>query len=215
MFKDRTEAAYLLAERLQKYKGRPVVIMAIPRGGLPLGSVLARALGAPMDVALSKKIGHPYNKEYAIGAVSLGQRVLNSSEKINPEYLDQQTKRLQKQLLERHKVFHRKIPPAGLKGKYVIITDDGIATGNTLKVTISLIARSEPDKIIVAIPVAPPSVLESLKAMPEVDEVICLETPWDFHAVGQFYEDFRAVSDREALRIFEGQSNSDHTPIIS
>lgn len=204
MFSNRTEAGWLLAQELLKYRGKPLVVMAVPRGGLPLGAVVANALEAPMDVALTKKIGHPFNREYAIGAVSRDEMVLSNPEGVSEAYIKKEVGRLRESLEERHRMFHRKKQPVSVKGKYVIIVDDGIATGNTLRVTVALIAAGSPEKIIVAIPVAPPEAVERLLAMPEVDEVICLETPWDFHAVGQFYEDFRAVSDDEALGYLEG-----------
>ena len=203
MFRNRIEAGYLLAGELLKYKGNPVVVMAIPRGGLPLGAIVADALQAPLEVALTKKIGHPFNREYAIGAVSRNQVVLSKPEGISQSYIDSETIRLRKKLEERHRLFHRKKSPVALKGKQVIIIDDGVATGNTLRVTIALISAEEPEKIIVAIPVAPPEAVERLSDLPEVDEVICLERPRNFRAVGQFYEDFAAVSDEEALAIFE------------
>ena len=182
------------------------MVMAIPRGGLPLGAVVSETLEAPMDVALTKKIGHPFNKEYAIGAVSRDQIVVSQPEGISQEYIEQESERLRQSLEDRHKMFHRKKNPIPLKGKQVIVVDDGIATVNTLRVTVSLIAAEAPDKIIVAIPVAPPEAVRRLEGMPEVDEVICLETPSNFRAVGQFYEDFSAVTDQEALRIFESAS---------
>ena len=203
MFPDRTAAGHQLAAELLKYQGQPVVVIAIPRGGLPLGAVVAKTLNAPMDVALTKKIGHPFNKEYAIGAVSRNQIVVSQPESISQEYIDTETRRLRQSLEERHNMFHRKKNPVPLKGKQVIVVDDGIATGNTLRVTIALISSEAPDKIIVAIPVAPPEAVRRLEKMPEVDEVICLETPGNFRAVGQFYQDFGTVTDQEALRIFE------------
>lgn len=203
MFRDRTEAGYLLARELLKYKGASTVVMAIPRGGLPLGAIVADTLQAPLEVALTKKIGHPFNREYAIGAVSRNQVVLSKPGGISREYIESETRRLQEKLEERHRIFHRKKAPVPLRGKQVIVIDDGIATGNTLRVTIALIAAEAPDKIIVAIPVAPPESLEKIRGMDEVDAVICLETPRNFHAVGQFYSDFSAVTDAEALAIFE------------
>jgi putative phosphoribosyl transferase len=203
MFSNRTEAGYLLAQELIKYKDKPVVVMAIPRGGLPLGAVVASTLNAPMDVALTKKIGHPFNKEYAIGAVSRDQVVVSKPEGISQDYINAETARLRTSLEERHRMFYRNKKPVAVEGKYVIIVDDGIATGNTLRVTVALIAAAAPQKIIVAIPVAPADAIERLRKMPEIHKVICLETPWDFHAVGQFYEDFSPVSDKEALEIFE------------
>ena len=207
MFRNRTEAGYLLAGELLKYKGEPLVVMAIPRGGLPLGAIVADALQAPLEVALTKKIGHPFNREYAIGAVSRNQVVLSKPEGISQSYIASETIRLRKKLEERHRLFHRKKNPVPLKGKQVIIIDDGIATGNTLRVTIALISVESPAKIIVAIPVAPPEAVERLRDMAEVAEVICLNTPRNFHAVGQFYEDFAAVSDEEALAIFEREAS--------
>ncbi|MFZ9030060.1 MAG: phosphoribosyltransferase [Robiginitalea sp.] len=207
MFRNRTEAGYLLAGELLKYKGEPLVVMAIPRGGLPLGAIVADALQAPLEVALTKKIGHPFNREYAIGAVSRNQVVLSKPVGISQSYIDSETIRLRKKLEERHRLFHRKKNPVPLKGKQVIIIDDGIATGNTLRVTIALISAESPAKIIVAIPVAPPEAVERLRDMAEVAEVICLNTPRNFHAVGQFYEDFAAVSDEEALAIFEREAS--------
>lgn len=207
MFRNRTEAGYLLAGELLKYKGEPLVVMAIPRGGLPLGAIVADALQAPLEVALTKKIGHPFNREYAIGAVSRNQVVLSKPEGISQSYIASETIRLRKKLEERHRLFHRKKNPVPLKGKQVIIIDDGIATGNTLRVTIALISVESPAKIIVAIPVAPPEAVERLRDMAEVAEVICLNTPRNFRAVGQFYEDFAAVSDEEALAIFEREAS--------
>lgn len=203
MFRDRTEAGTLLAARLLHLKGTSAVVVAIPRGGLPIGAIVSRALGVPLDIALTKKIGHPFNKEYAIGAVSLDQMVVSKPEGISEQYLEAETQRLRAALRERYEQFYRTKAPANWKGKTVIVTDDGIATGNTLRVTIALIAASSPKAIVVAIPVAPPGAVEKLEAMPEVQEVICLETPYDFYAVGQFYEDFRPVTDQEALAIFE------------
>ncbi len=212
MFSNREEAGYLLASELVKYRGKPVVVMAIPRGGLPIGAIVARTLGAPLEVALTKKIGHPFNREYAIGAVSREQIVLSRPEGVSQEYIQAETDRLRTSLEERHRMFHRNKEPVSITGKYVVIVDDGIATGNTLRVTVALIAAGGADKIIVAIPVAPPDAVDRLREMPEVEEVICLETPWDFHAVGPFYEDFRAVSDQEALDIFEAETHSNSTP---
>lgn len=206
MFRDRTEAGYLLVPHVEHLKGTQVVVVAIPRGGLPIGAILAKALEAPLDIALTKKIGHPLNKEYAIGAVSLDQLVLSKPEGVSQDYLDAETRRLRASLRERFDQFYRTKAPADWKGKTVLVTDDGIATGNTLRVTVALIAESAPKAIVIAIPVAPRGAVEKLEAMPEVQEVICLETPYDFYAVGQFYEDFRPVSDSEAIQVFESGS---------
>lgn len=206
MFQDRTEAGQLLAAQLGHLKGKDAVVVAIPRGGLPVGAIIAEALGVPLDIALTKKIGHPFNKEYAIGAVSLDQRVISKPEGVSPQYIDSETLRLRASLRERFDQFYRRKAPVDWKGKTVVVTDDGIATGNTLRVTVALIAASEPEAIVIAIPVAPQGAVETLEALPGVREVICLETPFDFYAVGQFYEDFGAVSDEEAIGIFESSA---------
>ena len=201
MFTNRIDAAKQLSRELADYRDKPVVVLAIPRGGLPLGSVIAKSLGAPLDVVLSKKIGHPYNKEFAIGAVSLEDITLSPTEKISEEYINTETEKIRDLLRKRDREYHKNSNPATLKDKIIIITDDGIATGNTLLSTVMLVQQQKPQEIIVAIPVAPPSSVEKLSNTPEISKVICLETPYNFSAVGQFYEDFRAVSDEEAIKI--------------
>jgi predicted phosphoribosyltransferase len=203
MFKDRIDAGTQLAEKLLAFKSQNVVVLAIPRGGLPLGAIVAKALNAPLDVALTKKIGHPYNKEYAIGALSLKNIILNDAIGVTKGYIEEETVRLRKKLKERHKQYYKNNEPQNLKDKTVIIVDDGIATGNTILVTIELVKMQNPNKIVIAIPVAPPSTVRKLEASSEVDEVICLETPYNFHAVGQFYQEFFQVSDQEAVNLLE------------
>lgn len=207
MFKDRIDAGTQLAEKLFVFKKENVVVLAIPRGGLPLGAIIARALNAPLDVALTKKIGHPYNKEYAIGAVSLENIILNDAIGVTKGYIEEETARLRIKLKERHNQYYKNNLPQNLKDKSVIIVDDGIATGNTILVTIDLVKMQDPKKIVVAIPVAPPSTVRKLEDSPEVDEVICLETPYDFRAVGQFYEEFFQVSDQEAINLLESAND--------
>ena len=203
MFKNRIDAGTQLAEKLLEFKSQNVVVLAIPRGGLPLGAIVAKALNAPLDVALTKKIGHPYNKEYAIGAVSLENIILSDAISVTKGYIEEETARLRKKLKERHNQYYKKGVSQDLKDKIVIIVDDGIATGNTILVTIELVKMQNPNKIVVAIPVAPPSTVRKLEASSEVDEVICLETPYNFHAVGQFYQEFYQVSDQEAIQLLE------------
>ncbi len=202
-FKDRIEAGIQLAKELCSYKNKAVIVIAIPRGGLPLGAAVARVLKAPLDVALIKKIGHPYNKEYAIGAVSLTSRILSAAIEASEEYIEEETKRIRVLLARRQKQYYKNLKPQNLKNKIVIVVDDGIATGNTILATIELIYQNQPNKIVVAVPVAPPSAVEKLKTSPYIDEVICLQTPYNFRAVGQFYDEFNTVTDDEAIRILE------------
>ena len=203
MFEDRNDAGTQLAKKLTKFKEENVVVLAIPRGGLPLGAQVAKSLQAPLDVVLTKKIGHPTNKEYAIGAVSLESIVLTNAMGIEKSYIDQETARIRKTLSDRYNQYYKYQSQANLKNKTVIIVDDGIATGNTLLATIELVYKQKPSKIIVAIPVAPASAIYKISNTENVDEVICILIPDNFRAVGQFYENFEQVSDREAIQILE------------
>lgn len=203
MFDNREDAGQQLSKKLSQFKDSPVVVLAIPRGGLPIGAIVAKSLKAPLDVALTKKIGHPYHKEYAIGAVSLDSVILGDAQNIPSSYIGEETIRIRKALEEKQKRYYKEKKPTRLQGKIVIIVDDGVATGNTILATVELVAKQGPDKIIVAIPVAPPSAVRKLKRSSYVDEVICLATPSNFMAVGQFYVEFGQVSDQEAIRLLE------------
>lgn len=203
MFEDRIDAGTQLVEKLAKFKNENVVVLAIPRGGLPIGAIVAKTLKAPLDVALTKKIGHPYHKEFAIGAVSLEDIILTDAVGVTQGYIDQEAARIQKKLKQRHDQYYKHLKPANIKGKTVIIIDDGIATGNTLLATVGLVSKQKPQKIVVAVPVAPNSVLQKFEADPNVDEVVCLHLPHNFRAVGQFYERFEQVSDQEVIALLE------------
>ena len=207
MFRDRFDAGTQLADRLKRFKNQDVVIWAIPKGGLPLGALVASRLNAPLDVALSKKIGHPYNREYAIGAVGLKDSLLTDAVGVTKGYIKEETERIRKKLTRRYNQYYRNRSPQNLLEKTVIIIDDGIATGNTILVTVALAHRQNPKKIVVAIPVAPDSAIQTLRDSKLIDEVICLHTSNDFQAVGQYYEDFPQVSEQEALLLMEGMGN--------
>ncbi len=203
MFEDRIDAGMQLASALTKFEGEDAVVLAVPRGGLPLGSIVAKALQAPMDVVLTKKIGHPYHKEYAIGAVSLEDSILSDAFGVTKSYIRDETIRIRQQLKKRHEAYFKGRAPLELKDKIVVIVDDGIATGNTILVTAQLVKKQQPRQIVVAVPVAPRSAVQKLEAAATIDEVVCLTTPANFHAVGQFYRDFDAVSDQEAIKLLE------------
>lgn len=204
MFKDRIEAAHLLAQKLQKYKNNSVVV-ALPRGGVPLGYVIAEELGVPLDIILSKKIGYPFNKEFAIGSVSLQGRIINEDIPVSKEYIEEETALIRKSLKEKYKLYMGNKAPVNLKHKNVIIVDDGIATGNTMLLTIELIRKNEPEKIIVATPVAPPESIQ--KIVEEVDEVVCLSMPEFFIGVSQFYENFEQVNDETVIQLLRKSNN--------
>ena len=203
MFKDRNDAGKQLAEKLMGYKNKEVVVVAIPRGGLPLGNIVAKALNAPLDVVLTKKIGHPINKEYAIGAVSIGNKYITDSVAASLSYIDEETRRIRDILRQRQDQYYKNSKPKDLKDKIVIIVDDGVATGSTMLATIALINDEDPSRLIVAVPVSSVSAGEKLSNSPFVDEVVCLHTPKDFRAVGQFYEVFEPVLDKRAIQILE------------
>jgi predicted phosphoribosyltransferase len=203
MFKDRTEAGIQLAKKLSYLKQEDLVVLAIPRGGLAVAYEVAKALNAPLDVVLTKKIGHPLHKEYAIGAVSLENEVLTDTAQISKAYIAQEIETIRKKLKVRHDQYYKDAQPINLKNKTAVIIDDGIATGNTILVTVDLIMKQQPKSIIVAIPVAPPSAIRNLERHPNIDAVVCLDTPINFRAVGQFYETFEQVSDEEAIAILE------------
>lgn len=203
MFEDRIDAGTQLVHKLLKYKDKNVVVLAIPRGGLPIGAIVAQALKAPLDVVLTKKIGHPDHKEFAIGAVSLQDIILTDAIGVSQDYIDIEVARIRKKLRERHAQYYKQRTPEMLKDKTVIIIDDGIATGNTLLATVKLVNKQNPKIIVVAVPVAPRSVIQKFKTDPNIDEVICLLVPDNFWAVGQFYENFEQVSDEEAISFLE------------
>lgn len=197
MFKNRVEAGLSLAKKLKKYKDDPGIVLAVPRGGVPVAYAVAGELGFPVELILTKKIGHPMNKEFAIGAASLTDYFVEDYENVSDEYIEAELKRIRKRLHEMYAKFMGDEEPSDLKGKTVIIIDDGIATGNTMLSTIQVLRKSKPGKIILAVPVASQSAVEKLSK--KVDEVVTVMIPTFFSGVGAFYEDFRQVSDEEVM----------------
>jgi len=205
MFTNREEAGNLLAEKLINYcNNKEAVIVTIPRGGVPVGSIMSKKLNLPLEIVLSKKIGHPFNKEYAIGAVTLKNRILSDSILgISKLYIEEETERVRAILKQRYDLYYKTKNPLELKGKIVILVDDGVATGNTLISSIKLIQFQKPSSIIIALPVASLSALKNIKKNSNVTNVICLLAPRDFRAVGQFYEEFNQVSDAEVVKLLK------------
>jgi putative phosphoribosyl transferase len=197
MFQDRIEAGLLLAAKLKKFKNDAGVVLAVPRGGVPVAYAVAKELGFPIEVILTKKIGHPMNKEYAIGAASLTDYFIIPHENVSEEYIEQELQKVRRGLKEMYKKFMGEKEPENLVGKTVIIIDDGIATGNTLLGTVNVIRKSKPGKIVIGVPVASKSAVEKLSK--EVDEVVAVLIPEEFHGVGSFYDDFEQVSDEEVM----------------
>ncbi len=198
-FQNREEAGRILAAKLMLYANRPdTLILALPRGGVPIGYEIARALDLPLDVIIVRKLGVPGHEELAMGAIaSGGVRVLNRSVieslRIPPDSLEAVEKREALELMRREATYRGNRQPASVKGKTVILVDDGVATGSTMRVAISALREQHAGRIIVATPVAPPTVRWEMEAL--VEDFVALVMPEDFFGVGQWFEDFTQVSD--------------------
>ncbi len=203
IFKNRYDAAEQLTEKLQKYKDRKdAIILAIPRGALQIGAVLAERLKLPLDIVLVKKIGHPYNPELAIGAVSLKEYVVNPEfREVSKGYIQSEVKELRHKLQKLAQQYRGEKAFPNLKNRIVILVDDGIAMGYTMGAAIDLVRKEKPKKVIVAIPVGSPEAVSRLQR--KADEVICLDVPEFFMAIGQFYQQFEQVDDDEAIRLLK------------
>lgn len=202
IYKDRLEAAEILADKLKPYKGKSGIVLAIPAGGIPLGAIVALSLELPLEPLMSKKIGHPENKEFAIGSVDMSGGVYGVAEGFeDSSYIKSESEAIVRSLKSRYKMFMGNRKPASLKDKIVIIIDDGIATGNTLIATISAVRKAHAAKVVVAVPVAPASAVSEIGRL--ADEFICPLVPEDFGSVGQFYKDFGHVSDEEVISWLE------------
>jgi predicted phosphoribosyltransferase len=205
LFRDRRDAGRLLAAKLAAYANRPdVLVLALPRGGVPVAYEVARALKAALDVFIVRKLGLPGHEEFAMGAVaSGGVRVLNDrivDEFGIPEYLiDRVAAREQQELARRERLYRGDRPVPDVRGRTVILVDDGLATGATMHAAIRALQQQQPARIVVAVPVAAPETCEQLKA--EVDEVICAVTPQPFRAVGLWYRDFSQTTDEEVRNL--------------
>jgi predicted phosphoribosyltransferase len=201
MFRDRIDAGVKLAAKLQKYREESGVVIAIPRGGVPVAYAVARELNLPLEIILTKKIGHPSNKEYAIGAASLTDYFVIPHPGITDQYIQEELKEIRARLRQMQERYSHDYMPADIKDKIVILIDDGIATGNTILATIKVLNKGNPAKIIVATPVASQSAVDKLVS--EVDEVVVVLIPKEFYGVGAFYQDFDQVSDQEVQNYLE------------
>ncbi|MFY7840926.1 MAG: phosphoribosyltransferase [Lacibacter sp.] len=196
-YADRKDAGLKLAFRLRNFVMDECVICAIPRGAVPVAFEVAASLHFPLQLVLTKKIGHPINKEYAIGAAGLTSYFVWADEDVSEEYVKAEVERIQTRLQEMEQKFITGHTKVDLKGKTVIVVDDGIATGNTMLATIQLLRKEEPLKIVVTVPVASSQAYKFLQR--DADEVVCLHIAENFTAVGSFYNDFTQVSDEDVL----------------
>ena len=205
MFQDRMDAGLALSRHLQHYKRVDGVMLAVPRGGVPVAFPIASILELPLEIILSKKIGHPLHKEYAIGAVSLTGTIIAPNALASEEYIQQETIHIREQLREMYEMYMGNKKPTPVKDKVVIVVDDGVATGNTLLSTIDIIRNERPRKLVVAVPVAS---RQAAKKLSEVtDEFVCAWIPSEFHSVGEFYLDFTQVSDEEVISMLRSRND--------
>ena len=207
-FKDRRHAGRLLAAALMRFKSERPVVLALPRGGVPVAYEVARRLGAPLDVVLVRKIGAPGHPELGIGAVMDGaEPVLVLNEEIvdaiapPPGFAEAQADTELREIERRRRIYRDDRAMLDIAGRTVIIVDDGIATGGTVRAVLRGLARSGPARRVLAVPVAPHESVDMLK--PEADEIVCLAEPEPFIAVGHHYADFRQTSDREVVELLE------------
>lgn len=204
LFRDRKEAGSRLGKALLSFKGRDVIVLGIPRGGVVVASEVAKALGAPLDIVVTRKIGAPGQEEYGIGAVTQeGDIILDrrAAESVgaSEEYLSSEAERKKDEVRERVAGLRGQAPYPDLGGKIVIIVDDGIATGRSVAAAVMSVKKRKPARVVVAVPVAPS---EARGILQEVGaELVCLETPWTFFAIGEFYGNFQQVDEAEVKHI--------------
>ena len=201
-FTDRVDAGKRLASALKDFSGKKGIVLAIPRGGVVVGYMIAKALNLPLDVIIPRKIGAPDNPELAIGAVAEdGTAILDGNLikylGVSREYIKEETERQKQEIGRRLKLYRQDASYPNLKGLDVIVVDDGIATGSTMKAALASGKNRGAASITVAVPVGPPSTIDELEKM--ADRVVCLHTPESFQAIGEFYTDFSQTSDEEVI----------------
>ncbi len=213
IFPDRSEAGRRLARELLRFSREKPVVLGLARGGVPIGCEIALALHAPLDVLLVRKIGVPWQPELAAGAIVDGSRVdsvidqnLVAMLAIPQDYLAQEMARQAGEIERRRKVYFRGRQPIEIAGRSVIVTDDGIATGSSMRAVLLALRRRSPARLILAVPVAPPDSIAGLNA--EADEIVCLATPSEFGAISLFYGDFHQVDDAEVVACLDRAANA-------
>ena len=219
IFRNRSEAGRWLADRLKAYAQRPdVIVLALPRGGVPVGFELARALEAPLDVFLVRKLGLPGQEELAMGAIATGGvRVLNDDVvqalAVPASVIDDVARREGQELRRREAAYRESRPAPDLRGRVAILVDDGLATGSTMRAAVRAVKQMQPARVVVAVPVAAASTRDDLAT--EVDEIVCETPPEPFLAVGRWYEDFSQTTDDEVRDLLERAAAAAPQPIRS
>lgn len=210
LFTDRIQAAQKLSKSLDEYKNSDVVVLALPRGGVVLGAIVAKALKAPLGVVLVRKLSHPLSSEFAIGAVAEGQEPVLSNPQtaeLEQTWLTTAVKDARQLIKQRHALYGKVMP--NIKGKTIIIVDDGIATGLTMETAARYVKQQKPQQIIVAVPVAPQDALDRLVGL--ADRTIVLDNPDNFlGAVGSHYDKFEQVDDTEVQQLLKGGATNDN-----
>lgn len=204
LFRNREDGGRALARALAKYRGADVVVYGLPRGGVVTAKVVAAELGAPLDLVITRKLGHPDQPEYAVGAISEdGEVVLNERAiaELPADWLEREKAAQLKEAGRRRRVYLGDRAPLPVRGKIAVVVDDGIATGHTIKAAARMLRRMGPAKLVIAAPVAPVNVAERLAGF--ADEVVVPFTPADFFAIGQFYTDFAPVEDAEVIAVMQ------------
>lgn len=207
IYRDRVHAGRQLAAALKEYAGDPdTIIIALPRGGVIVGAEVAKALHLTLDIVCPRKVGAPFNEEYAIGAITeTGEGIISQDIVrelgVSQEYLKKTIEEETKKAKWRLDHYRKNRPPRNLKGKRVIIVDDGLATGSTMRAALKTLRAEEAKEIIMAVPVAPADTLEKLEK--EADKTVCLSVPPTFYAVGQFYDFFDQTTDEEVIALLE------------
>ncbi|MDP2619396.1 MAG: phosphoribosyltransferase [Hyphomicrobiales bacterium] len=206
IFADRVEAGRSLAAKLVEKKYEKPVVLALPRGGVPVAAEVAKALGAPLDIVLVRKIGVPYQPELAVAAVVDGDHpelVINEDVQrlahVSNEEIERAKARELAEIERRRALYLQGRARVPISGATVIVIDDGIATGATVRAALKALRRGKPKKLVLAVAVAPPDTVAKLR--PEVDEIVCLETPEPFYAIGLYYRDFGQVSDQQVVAL--------------
>jgi predicted phosphoribosyltransferase len=213
MFRDRSHAGRVLAGELARYAGRPdVVVLALPRGGVPVGYEVAQALGAPLDVFLVRKLGVPGHEELAMGAIAAGGVLVVNDEvtsrlAIPRAVLEEVAAEEQRELDRRVEAYRDGRPALDLRGKTAILVDDGLATGSTMRAAVAAVRRLEPARVVVAVPVGAEQTCGEFRS--EADDVVCAETPEPFFAVGSWYQDFAQTTDAEVRALLAKAAGPD------